>query len=188
MREHYVNELDNFIGGWYLEDPLIDEIIEFHKNSDSKEPGKQCKEVRPNIKDSTDCKLDEKFLHDKYCLYRRNSVLRYIDKYPICNTLSNWMEIMYPQIQHYKPGQAFHGWHSERGVGRNLTHFRHLVYMTYLNDVTDEGETEFYHQKIKIKPERGLTLIWPSDWTFTHRGITSPTQEKYIVTGWFYFV
>jgi hypothetical protein len=62
---------------------------------------------------------------------------------------------------------------------------RHLVFMTYLNDVTDGGETEFFYQKLKVKPEKGLTLIWGADWTFTHRGITSPTQTKYIVTGWF---
>jgi hypothetical protein len=57
--------------------------------------------------------------------------------------------------------------------------------MTYLNTVTDEGETEFYHQKIKIRPEKGLTLIWGSDWTFLHRGIPSKSQEKFIITGWF---
>jgi hypothetical protein len=57
--------------------------------------------------------------------------------------------------------------------------------MTYLNDVTDSGETEFLHQQLKIKPEKGLTLIWPADWMFTHRGVASLTQEKYIATGWF---
>jgi hypothetical protein len=57
--------------------------------------------------------------------------------------------------------------------------------MTYLNTVTDGGETEFFWQKIKVKPEKGLTLIWPSDFTHTHRGIPSPSQKKYIVTGWF---
>ena len=59
--------------------------------------------------------------------------------------------------------------------------------MTYLNDVIDRGETEFFHQKIKVKPKKGLTLIWPVDWTFYHRGIPSPTQEKYIITGWYCF-
>ena len=59
--------------------------------------------------------------------------------------------------------------------------------MTYLNDVTDGGETEFFHQNLKITPEKGLTLIWGADWTFTHRGIPSPSQEKYIATGWFSF-
>jgi hypothetical protein len=56
--------------------------------------------------------------------------------------------------------------------------------MTYLNDLTDGGETEFHYQQVKVKPEKGLTLIWPADWTHTHRGIPSETQEKYIVTGW----
>jgi hypothetical protein len=60
--------------------------------------------------------------------------------------------------------------------------------MTYLNDVTDGGETEFFYQKLKIKPEKGLTLIWPSDWPWTHRGIPSHTEDKYITTGWVHFV
>jgi hypothetical protein len=59
--------------------------------------------------------------------------------------------------------------------------------MTYLNDVEIGGETEFFHQKLKIRPEKGLTLIWPADWTFTHIGITSP-EEKFIVTGWFNYI
>ena len=57
--------------------------------------------------------------------------------------------------------------------------------MTYLNDVPDGG-TAFYHQKIETKAEKGLTLIWPSTWTHTHKGIISPTSEKQIVTGWYH--
>jgi hypothetical protein len=60
--------------------------------------------------------------------------------------------------------------------------------MTYLNTVTDEGGTEWYHQNLKVNAEKGKTVIWPADWTFTHRGVPSPTQEKYIITGWFNFL
>ena len=56
--------------------------------------------------------------------------------------------------------------------------------MTYLNDVTDKGYTEFWHQDLRFEPKKGLTLIWPADWTYTHRGVPSTTQEKYIITGW----
>ena len=49
----------------------------------------------------------------------------------------------------------------------------------------DQGETEFKYQKIKYKPVKGKSLIWPTDFTHTHRGIPSPTQEKWIATGWF---
>ena len=63
---------------------------------------------------------------------------------------------------------------------------RHLVFMTYLNDVVDGGETEVSSEN-EIKPEKGLTVICSTDWTYTHRGLTSPTQTKYIATGWFNF-
>ena len=59
--------------------------------------------------------------------------------------------------------------------------------MTYLNDIEDGGETEFFYQKLKVKPQKGLTLIWPVDWTHTHRGVPSMTEEKIIATGWYYF-
>ena len=64
---------------------------------------------------------------------------------------------------------------------------RHLVFMTYLNDISDEGETEWKHQGLKVKPEKGLTVIWPADWTYTHKGIPSHSETKYIATGWYNF-
>ena len=60
--------------------------------------------------------------------------------------------------------------------------------MTYLNDITGEGgETQFYFQKIDVKPQKGLTLIWPSDWTHTHRGNPAIDEEKMIITGWIHY-
>lgn len=89
------------------------------------------------------------------------------------------------QLQKYPLGGGFHKWHSERNGP--LKSNRHLVFMTYLNTIKDGGETEFFYQKLKVKPRRGLTLIWPADWTHTHRGLPSMTEEKCIVTGWFTF-
>ena len=57
--------------------------------------------------------------------------------------------------------------------------------MTYLNDVEDGGGTEFKYQGLRHNAKKGKTLIWPSDFTHTHRGQKSPTQEKYIATSWF---
>jgi hypothetical protein len=54
--------------------------------------------------------------------------------------------------------------------------------MTYLNDVKDGG-TFFKYQNFKAPAKKGLTLIWPSDWTHTHKGEISKTKEKFIVTG-----
>ena len=91
-------------------------------------------------------------------------------------------------IQHYKKGGGYKIYHSERSIMDPVQLSRHLVYMTYLNDVESGGETEFLFQKLKIKPRKGLTLIWPTDWTHTHRGIPSNEEEKMIVTGWVHYL
>ena len=103
---------------------------------------------------------------------------KYKEKYPFCNNVSLWGIEKVPQIQYYVPKEGgFLEWHHERTSNDpNIIH-RHLVYMTYLNDVTDGGETAWYHQNLKIKPKKGLTVIWPADWTFTHKGCVSKTQE-----------
>ena len=58
--------------------------------------------------------------------------------------------------------------------------------MTYLNTIENAG-TEFFHQDLKVDAVKGKTLIWPADWTHTHRGIINNEKEKYIFTGWLSF-
>ena len=85
------------------------------------------------------------------------------------------------QIQKYEPSEGYKVWHCERyGLVQQT---RCFAFMTYLNDVSDGG-TEFMHQKLTSPAIKGLTLIWPSDWTHTHKGQISHTHKKYIATGW----
>ena len=85
------------------------------------------------------------------------------------------------QIQKYEPNQGFKTWHCERSSIRQQT--RCLAFMTYLNDVPDGG-TEFMYQKLTSPAKKGLTMIWPSDWTHVHKGQISKQHTKYIITGW----
>jgi len=189
MRDHAVNQLNNFICGWYAEDTTIcDKLIEYHTAYPNKWEGRTNFGVNTKEKESIDCCLEESDTQSDYFKLLNNVCAEYIKQYPWCNAYSSWQCWTQIPIQHYKPTGAYHGWHSERTNTIPNVANRHLVFMTYLNDVTDAGETEFFHQKVKIKPEKGLTLIWPADWTFTHRGIPSPTQEKYIITGWFNYI
>jgi hypothetical protein len=196
MKEHNVNALNNFIEGWYFNDTSIcDEIIEWSNNEPNRGYGNVYDNitskhgVRKDIKDSIDSNLrDNEDLTLRYNQQLQLCCNKYMEKYPNCDGYWPWAIISPINVQHYLPNGGFHQWHTERFTSVAPMNSRHLVFMTYLNDVTDGGETEFFHQKIKIKPEKGLTLIWGADWTFTHRGITSPTQEKYIVTGWYNYV
>jgi hypothetical protein len=190
LREHEINQLDNFIMGWYIDTNLCDLLIEYHKNTPNKWQAHSGYEGDINLsnKNSIDCKLIDENLSLRYFDILQQCVDLYCGKYTFSKTIHGWKTIELPNLQHYiPPDGGYHKWHCERDRGDGPNGKRVMVFMTYLNDVTDKGETEFYYQKIKVKAEKGLTLMWPSDWTFTHRGIASPTQEKYIYTGWFSF-
>ena len=43
-----------------------------------------------------------------------------------------------------------------------------------------QGNDSIKYQNIKTKAKKGLTLIWPSDFTHTHKGEISNKKHKYI--------
>jgi hypothetical protein len=142
---------------------------------------KESIELNFNINEQPTC-------FNNYLKILQLSLDEYIKQYHFCNEYGPFSIINGTNLQVYPKGGGYKIYHTERINNIEPYTSRHLVFMTYLNDVTDEGETEFYYQKIKIKPRKGLTVIWPADWTFTHRGIPSPTQEKAIITGWYNFI
>jgi hypothetical protein len=181
--------MTNFIRQDFLQDlSICDELIDYY-NSNEKRPGKTYSGITPSEKISTDVSIsNENDLRVKRYLLELNDILKkYIEEYKYCNEYSAFRVTDLINIQYYKPNEGYFSWHCERASSLEPFASRHLVFMTYLNDVDDAGETEFYYQKLKVKPKKGLTLIWPADWTHTHRGVTSPTQEKYIITGWLNF-
>jgi hypothetical protein len=92
------------------------------------------------------------------------------------------------KMQRTDPGGGYHLWHSEQGNGFDAN--RVLVYMLYLNSLTEEeaGETEFLYQQRRIRPEENTVVLWPAAFTHTHRGNTVfGERSKYIVTGWFFY-
>jgi hypothetical protein len=192
MKEHNINKKNNFILGYYFSDKkLCNNLINLFEKSNNKSEGRMgpCK-IDKTKKDSIDLTFDinsQEPLIQKY-LKKLSLVLeQYKKKYRYAdNPQDSWNLEKNFNIQRYLPNQGFHSYHTERaGVASSL---RHLVFMTYLNDVKDNGETEWFYQNLKIKPETGLTVIWPTDWTFTHRGIPSKTETKYIVTGWYSYI
>ena len=81
------------------------------------------------------------------------------------------------------PNDGFHIWHTDWGP---LPEFigRVLSVQFFLNDVEKGGETEFYHQGIKVKPKKGRLAIWPVGFTHTHRGNKPISNDKYVISTW----
>jgi len=181
-----------FIAGNYIKKKTCDDLIKFFDKSKNKEPGniyekKGKKIVDKKVKDSLDLTIfnDEDIAVKNYLNELAKVCDQYKKKYIYSDKHQNPWSIVEPiNIQKYKKNGGFKVFHSEKD-GSPITTKRHLVFMTYLNDVNEGGETEWFYQNLKIKPKKGLTVIWPGEWCFTHRGIVSKKYEKYIITGWY---
>jgi len=181
---------NNFIHGWYMDTKICDDLISFFEaNKQHQEPGSTGSGVT-DFKKSTDISIavtneaPQPIKNYFDCL--DPFVKNYIKMYPHLNEVAKWRVVEKCNIQKYKAGEAFFGTHCENS-NINTSH-RMLVFQTYLNTVTDGGETEFTTYNLKMKAKKGLTIFFPSGWTHPHRGVVSLTQEKYIITGWFSYV
>ncbi len=89
-------------------------------------------------------------------------------------------------IQRTRTGEFYH-WHVDGGSHDFSA--RQLVAIWYLNDVEDGGggDTEFFVQRVRVRPQRGKLLLFPPFWTHEHRGARLQKGVKYIATTWVLF-
>jgi len=99
------------------------------------------------------------------------------NRYADAKQLGNITEINYFAINKYFSGQAM-GPHLDSYGDSNKITFSILI---YLNDNYEGGEIEFPEQNIKIKPEEGSVLIFPTYHPFVHKSYDVLNGFKYFV-------
>ena len=178
---------ESFIGGWFMPSSICDKLISYYNKSNNVVVGTNASNiVNKKIKDSSDLVIYRHNQDDEIVQYQKylQKVLNlYIKKYPELNSNQRF-EFSQANIQKYPKKGGFKEWHNERATGFSCK--RVLVFMTYLNNIIDGG-TKFKYQKITTPSKKGLTLIWPTDFTHTHKG-QIVDKEKTIITGWFEFI
>jgi hypothetical protein len=174
---------------------ICDELIDyFESNKNKKEKGVTDGGQNLDVKNSTDIKIQpkdikllgnevfEKYFNNLFSCYQD-----YVIQWPFLTSFADDLQIGSFNLQRYKSGQHFQRTHTERSSLSSL--HRIFAWMTYLNDVDikDGGSTFFSHYDLDIQPRKGLTLIWPAEWTHAHKGNLLKADSKYIITGWMHF-
>jgi len=106
--------------------------------------------------------------------------LRYTGNFVITKLSEYGLKISLFKVQKYKANEGYYHFHvDDKGT-------RVMVFMWYLNNVDDGGETEFMtdHGRLIVKPKKGSLLLFPSTWTYKHRGNMPTSSDKYICNGW----
>ena len=188
------NLTPNFVGSWTLEPLSIceDLISYFELNLAKQNKGRIGSGVNPNSKDSIDITIKPKeiilpgnevfkaYFDELFECYKN-----YVEEWPFLKDIAQKLEIGSFNLQRYKLVQHFKKIHTERSSIESS--HRVFAFMTYLNDVEEGGSTYFSHYDLEIQPKKGLTLIWPAEWTHAHRGNILQAGSKYIITGWINF-
>ena len=185
--KEYKLPVESFIQGWYMTESICDNIIDlFNGRKKYWLNGRMGDKIQPDKKKSIELSIDKNEAFDEPLLSYRTQLQwcleQYVKIYPEL-MMSGFFNINTNfNIQHYNVNEGFNYYHYERDGLSSCT--RNLVFITYLNNVEDGG-TQFKYQNLITPAKKGLTLIWPTDFTHTHRGVISQTKEKYIVTGWY---
>jgi len=152
---------------------LCQTFIDTFELSNEKQPGVLGKGkyvIENDMKISTDLTLSPDFLNKEEWKPLLDEFIPILEKHKHLyqQRFSKAFETLDPieifplfNIQRYLPNEGFFGFHCERATLQHSN--RVLVWMIYLNTLTDQGETEFYYQHHFEEPKQGKLLIWPSD-------------------------
>ena len=159
-------------------------VIQKFELDDRKRQGQVGSGVRLEIKRSCDLSITGKedwVSYDEAFFKSLNNALkeylRFIpEEYIQFKALGRFEDDTGYQIQKTQPGD-YYIWHHDQ------TKTRLVTFIWYLNDVKDDGYTEFI-DGTRIQPEAGKLIIFPATWDFLHRGVSPKTETKYLCTGW----
>lgn len=183
-----------------IPDELCDDIVSMFELEDNKYGGLIFAGWNREIKDTTDLIVPknekrwekvEKYLYNAlnkgFIEYTKHlNKAEYISKnrnYSVLEFTNFHIENF--MIQKYKKCEGKYVYHNDFSSDSSTERYRMVTFIWYLNDVCEGGETEFWGN-YTIKPEKGKLVFFPASWTYPHRGKMPISNDKYIITNWFY--
>jgi len=195
--ERFMMEFPNSIP-----DMLCEDLINMYElEVDLQYKGRVHAGLVTNIKDTTDIMIPkgndrwkkiEEFLYIELgrCYKKYNEKINEKNEYfensnSRYTLLNSDVFINFFMLQKYDKGKGKYIYHDDFKVDNNKNH-RIVTFLWYLNTIEHGGTTDFFNGEIKIKPEKGKLLLFPASWCYPHCGRTPLSDDKYIITGWFY--
>ena len=104
-------------------------------------------------------------------------VTHYVSRSPVLESFD--LQMTGYKIQMYPQNEGYFRWHAD-SVGHNARD-RVAALVLYLNDVDRGGDTEFFHQGVRVAPKAGHLAMFPTGWNFMHCGHVPESGHKYII-------
>lgn len=175
-------QLDNFIGVYdnVFPDSYCKELIDWFEFSDPKFVDN---EQKPRFYES--------MLDDQKILKCISIIKPHLNNYLREVNSVDWMPAKY--TFEYARIKKYHKNSEDKfGPHVDVTDYpsakRFLSFLVYLNDVSSGGETKFIHLNKRIKPKRGRMIIFPPLWLYPHEGMSTFSNDKYILSTYLHYL
>jgi hypothetical protein len=147
--------------------------------------------MRRGLDNSSWTELDiERFADAGFRALFRDQVDRFLERYNkdvgLTIALPNSPVTAELRMKRYRPGQSEQFELHFDAIYEKAN--RYLVYLWYLNDVEDGGETRFPRLDYDVRPKAGRLLMFPPYWMYQHEGAPPRSGDKYIVGTYLLFV
>jgi hypothetical protein len=175
IQPHKINNLNSFIHGYFTGQKDIgvcDELVQYYIHKEKTE-----------FYGNQSCELDDDPLLTKKIDEQLYLCLNdYAKSYP-ASVVSIPGVVEKCIIQSSENGKPYNAIETVT-VSKNMRR-RHLGFLIFLSDSPKDGQggyVSFYHQKISVKPEKGLILVYPDNWQFTYM-VDACDKELYWLSG-----
>ena len=189
LLSHYIQVFDNAFPAAFCEQMLqsFDSLARFHKqNGRGVRAGHDASAwTELDISPLTDVSFRQIILanmHKHLALY--NAAIAHLAPVPTL-AIPGSDKISELIIKRYRPNadEAFQLHFDALGAVAN----RYMVFLWYLNDVIEGGETEFPALNVSVAPRAGRLVMFPPYWMYQHQGKAPRSGEKYIFSSYFLF-
>ena len=169
-----------------LDEPLCRAVIERFDRDEGKRPGRTGTPGQAALAEQTKRSWDLEIAPDGPWrdLFQRihpriqACIAHYLSRSPILQSFD--LQATGYKIQMYPRGEGHFKWHADSVGGASGD--RVVAMVLYLNDVERGGETEFFHQGLKIAPKAGQLVLFPAGWNYMHCGHVPESGDKYVIT------
>jgi 2-oxoglutarate-Fe(II)-dependent oxygenase superfamily protein len=127
---------------------------------------------------------DPAFLEQFHALIM-TSLARYNEELGLTIGVPNSGKLADLVLKRYRPGQGEQFQLHFDSVYQKAD--RYLVFLWYLNEVEQGGETAFPQLDITVRPAAGRLLMFPPYWMYQHEGRAPQSGDKYILSTYLVF-
>lgn len=124
-----------------------------------------------DIADNTACQT----IHNQFKLLIDAACIPYCKEFGIDESLAH---------EPYSMLKYTHGKEYKAHYDGNVRSGRTLSVIAYLNDDYEGGELEFPHHGVKIKPQAGMLVVFPSNFAYSHIAHPVTSGTKYAIVTW----